>query len=118
MKWLLLVVSLLANASASVLIKIAGKPPRLLPSLETLPASLLNLPFLGGVVLYGVAFITYAVALTRLPLNIVHPILTAGALALVALASVFLFQEEFTWQRGAGLILITIGVALIATKAS
>lgn len=118
MKWLILLVSIAANASASVLIKIAGQPPRRLPSLEQLPASLLNLPFWAGVILYGVAFLTYAAALARFPLNVVHPVLTSAALAIVAFASVFLFRESFGWEKGLGILLIAVGVGLIASKAS
>lgn len=49
--------------------------------------------FFLGVALYGAAFILYAAALAVLPLNIAHPILTTGAVAVVAILSVVVFNE-------------------------
>ncbi|OPE27764.1 multidrug transporter, partial [Pseudomonas aeruginosa] len=77
MKWLILFLGIAANASASVLVKLAMIPPRRFPSLSDPMAALSNWPFWLGLVLYGVAFLLYAAALTRLPLNVAHPILTS-----------------------------------------
>lgn len=118
MKWLILLAGILANASASVLVKIAITPPRRLPSLGDPVAALGNWPFWLGLVLYGGAFLLYAAALARLPLNVAHPILTSGAVATVALLSVLLFREPFPWTTGAGIVLVIAGVALITARAS
>lgn len=96
MKWLILIVGIAANASASVLIKMAMLPPRQYPSLRDPWAALSNWPFWLGLGLYGVAFLLYAAALARLPLNVAHPVLTTGAVAAVAVLSVLLFKEPFT----------------------
>lgn len=116
MKWLILILGIAANASASVLVKMAMTPPRQFPSLSNPLAALGNWPFWLGLGLYGAAFLLYAAALTRLPLNVAHPVLTSGAIATVALLSVLIFREPFYWTTGAGILLVIAGVALISVR--
>lgn len=113
MKWLILVLGIAANASASVLVKMAMIPPRRFPSLGDPLGALANWPFWLGLALYGGAFLLYAAALARLPLNVAHPVLTAGAVAAVALSSIVIFKEPFHWTTGGGILLVMAGVALI-----
>lgn len=116
MKWLILALGIGANASASVLVKMAMMPPRRFPSLAAPMAALSNWPFWLGLGLYGAAFLLYAAALARLPLNVAHPVLTAGAVATVATMSVLVFREPFHWTTGAGIALVIAGVALITAR--
>lgn len=116
MKWLILVCGILANASASVLIKVAMSPPRRFPSLAEPMAALANWPFWLGLGLYGAAFLLYAAALARLPLNVAHPVLTSGAVAVVALFSFVIFREPFHWTTGAGIVLVVAGVVLLTAR--
>ena len=116
MKWFILVLGITANASASVLVKMAMMPPRKFPSLVDPLAALNNWPFWLGLFLYGAAFLLYAAALVRLPLNVAHPVLTSGAVATVAVLSVLIFREPFHWTTLLGILLVIAGVALIATR--
>lgn len=116
MKWLILILGIAANASASVLVKLAMMPPRKFPSLSEPAAALSNWPFWLGLGLYGAAFLLYAAALARLPLNVAHPILTAGAVATVALCSMLILRESFHWTTGVGIALVIAGVALITAR--
>lgn len=118
MKWLILVLGIVSNASASVLVKMAMMPPRKFPSLGEPMAALGNWPFWLGLGLYGAAFLLYAAALARLPLNVAHPVLTAGAVATVALFSIVIFREPFHWTTVAGIVLVIAGVALITARAA
>ncbi len=118
MKWLILILGIISNASASVLIKIAMMPPRKTPSLSDPLAAFSNWPFWLGLTLYGAAFLLYAATLTRLPLNIAHPTLTSGAIAVVALSSVIIFKEPFYWTTGVGILFVILGVGLITVRAS
>ncbi|TSJ59121.1 multidrug transporter [Atlantibacter subterranea] len=118
MKWLILILGIACNASASVLIKMAMMPPRKFPSLTDPLASLSNWPFWLGLALYGGAFILYAAALAVLPLNIAHPVLTTGAVAAVAVLSVLVFNETFHWTTIAGVAFVIVGVALITARAA
>lgn len=116
MKWLILILGIATNASASILIKMAMLPPRRFPSFSDPLAALSNWPFWLGIGLYGAAFLLYAAALARLPLNVAHPVLTAGAVAAVALSSVLIFHEPFHWTTGAGIVAVIAGVALITAR--
>ncbi|WP_230679699.1 EamA family transporter [Pseudomonas fluorescens] len=116
MKWLILILGILSNASASVLVKIAMTPPRRFPSLNDPLSALSNWPFWLGLGLYGGAFLLYAAALARLPLNVAHPVLTAGAIATVALFSVVFFRESFHWTTGLGIAFVIVGVGLITAR--
>lgn len=116
MKWLILILGIASNASASVLVKLAMLPPRRFPSLSDPVAALANWPFWLGLFMYGLAFLLYAAALAKLPLNVAHPVLTAGAIASVALLSVVIFREAFPWTTAAGIVLIIAGVALITAR--
>ncbi|MDO9537604.1 MAG: SMR family transporter [Thermoplasmata archaeon] len=116
MKWLILILGIASNASASVLVKMAMMPPRKLPSLSDPTGALSNWPFWLGLVLYGAAFLLYAAALARLPLNIAHPLLTAGAVATVAICSFLIFREPFYWTTVAGILLVITGVVLITVR--
>ncbi len=116
MKWVILLAGIAANAAASVLVKIAMTPPRKFPTFSDPWLALGNWPFWLGLGLYGVAFLLYAAALARLPLNVAHPVLTSGAIATVALLSVWLFKEPFHWTTGAGILLVIAGVVLITAR--
>lgn len=116
MKWLILVLGIAANASASVLIKMAMVPPRQFPSLRDPAAAISNWPFWLGLGLYGTAFLLYAAALARFPLNVAHPVLTSGAIAAVALLSVVIFKEPMPWTTGVGIVMVIGGVLLITAR--
>ena len=116
MKWLILGLGIATNASASILIKMAISPPRTFPTFSAPLEALSNWPFWLGLGLYGSTFLIYNEAQTKLPLNIVHPVLTSGAIATVVLLSVVIFRETFYWTSALGIILIIAGVLLITSR--
>ena len=116
MKWLILCLGVIANGSASVLVKLAMSPPRKFPSLTDPIAAFSNWPFWTGLALYAAAFLLYAAALARLPLNVAHPILTSGAIATVALFSVLIFREPLPVTTIVGILLVVVGVVLISLR--
>jgi multidrug transporter EmrE-like cation transporter len=116
MKWLILLLGIACNASASVLIKIALMPPRKALSFTDPISALMNWPLWLGLGLYGTAFVLYAIALVFLPLNVVQPVLTSGAIVVVAVISILLFKEPFNWTTGAGILFIIAGMSLITAR--
>lgn len=113
--WLILLLGIISNAAASTLVKLASSPPRRLPSLSDPSLALTNWPLALGLALYGLSFVLYAAALSRLPLSVAHPIMTAGAVGLVALASILL-GERIHLSTFAGLVLVVAGVVLISWR--
>jgi small multidrug resistance pump len=116
MKWLILILGICTNAFASVLIKIAVTEPRRFPSFTDIGSALANWPFWLGLFFYGAAFLLYTAALSKFPLNIAHPVITTGAVALVALLSMVIFKEQFYWTTVLGIFLVIIGVGLITVR--
>ena len=93
MKWFIILAGIASNASASLFIKLASQPPFKIPTLTTPLDVIRNWPLLLGVSLYGLAFVLYTAVLKFLPLNIAYPTLTSGAIASVAIMSVFVLGE-------------------------
>ncbi|WP_041771315.1 DMT family transporter [Psychromonas sp. CNPT3] len=116
MQWLILILGILSNASASVLIKVAMTSTEN-PIEISKPLSIIsNFTLISGVGLYGLAFLLYALTLTYLPLNVAHPILTSGSIALVCIASVIFFGESLSLINIAGIALIILGVCALTVK--
>jgi small multidrug resistance pump len=116
MKFLILLFAIFTNVLASVLIKIAITSPRKFPSITDSISAFYNWPFWFGLLMYGLTFILYVISLERFPLSIVHPVMTSGTIASVALFSIFLFREPFFWTTIVGIILILAGVVLITAQ--
>ena len=62
------------------------------------------------------ANLDYAAALSKLPLNVVHPILTSGAISAVAVFSVIFFREPFHWTTVTGIMFVIVGVIFITMR--
>ena len=118
MKWLLLALAIAANASASVLVKLAMTPPRRFPSLADPAAALANWPLWLGLALYGTGFFLYAAALVSLRLNVAYPLLVSGSVVGVAVMALLVFNEPFYWTTVVGIALVMAGVTLIALRAA
>ncbi|PYT16699.1 MAG: hypothetical protein DMF51_04100 [Acidobacteria bacterium] len=69
---------------------------------------------LGGA-LQVVAFVTYLVALSRRDLSYVFP-LTAASDIVTTLAARFLLHEQVTPTRWAGVVIVSLGIALISAS--
>ncbi|RSV12306.1 multidrug transporter [Sphingomonas sp. ABOLF] len=111
MKWLLVVAGILANASASVLVKVASNGRIDMSS----PVRVALNPYLITAVLsYGLAFLLYSAALSRLPLNVAHPVMTAGAIVVVGLCSLLFFREPASLGVILGYALLLAGIVVLA----
>lgn len=95
--------------------KVSSMPPRKLPSLTT-PISewLGNWPFWVGIVTYGLSFLLYVYALSLFPATVAHPIITAGAIAVVATVAGLLLGEPLSPLTIGGIIVVMGGVLMIA----
>lgn len=115
MRWLILFFGIVSNALASVLIKF-GVSSKSFPSIRNIKDLVENWPFWLGIFFYLLTFLLYTWSLSKFPLNIAHPVLTTGSVALVALISFFYFKESLNFLNMFGIILVIIGVLLITFK--
>jgi len=113
MKWLLIVFGIAANAGASVLVKLASQAPAAAPGSSPLRL-LLNPLLIAAVASYGLAFVLYSVSLTKFPLNVAHPVTTAGAIVAVGLTSLYGFREPMPAATMLGYGLLLAGILFIA----
>lgn len=114
MKWLILIFGVASNAAASILIKYAGNTIVISELAKTPWKIFENYYLLIGIILYFFAFVFYILALKEFPLHVAHPILTSGAIAVVAIAAFIIFREPITFQKLIGIAFILIGVLLIS----
>ena len=113
MKWLILIFGVLSNASASILIKQAGNNLNQEELLKTPWKIFGNCSLLAGIFLYFLAFILYILALKEFPLHIAHPILTSGAIAIVAIFAFVFLEEPVSLMKFFVIIFILLGVIFL-----
>ncbi len=108
MKWLFVILGIVANTGASVLLRAAA------PNAPANPVLALFRPLvLVALASYGLAFVFYSLALTRLPLNVAYPVMTAGAVLLVGISASLFFKEPLAPTAIAGYVLLVAGIALL-----
>jgi multidrug transporter EmrE-like cation transporter len=111
----LIFVSILLSACGQVAMKLgasslAGKSDLfLLKILQYIT----NVPIVVGLSLYGISAFVWIAAIERVQLSYAYPMAALGYV-LVAILSVFLFQEPMSATRMAGLAIIIIGVIVLA----
>lgn len=113
MKWLILILGVFSNAFASILIKRAGDNLILNELFKNPWLIFINYPLVAGVLLYFFAFILYILALKEFPLHIAHPVLTSGAIAIVAIFAFVFFKEPVTLIKIIGIFFIILGVIFL-----
>ena len=110
MNWLILILGIITNASASILIKIAVTNANLTFQTNNPLAFFSNINLVFGIFLYVIALIFYSLSLIYLPLNIAHPVLTGGSIALVAIISFLYFGEGTSTLYLVGILFIILGI--------
>lgn len=105
-----LVLGTLFNVAAQLLLKHGMKTPDILAD----KTKFLFNPFLWlAIIIYGLGFLFYAVALTKVELSRAYPFSSILAIILIFLASVLFMNESLTFLKGTGIILSLMGVILI-----
>jgi len=72
-----------------------------------------NLPILGGVILYGLSFLTYIFLISKFDLGFIIPIASALVYILIFAASYFIFHETFSLIKVIAIALIIFGILLL-----
>jgi quaternary ammonium compound-resistance protein SugE len=96
----------LASALATFLIKLSNG--------HGVDWNLARIAFLGGAAAtYGLGFVCYSVALQKLDINTAYPVMTAFAMAMVAILSVTSLNETMTLSKVIGMVLVALGAFAI-----
>lgn len=109
MHWFFLAGALIVGTAGQLLLKMGAVGPGGFLDQLLRPATL------GGLVCYGVAAMLYIVALRGIPVSIAFPA-AASQYVIVGLFAWLVLHEPWNMQQAAGLGLIVLGVALLATS--
>jgi multidrug transporter EmrE-like cation transporter len=120
--WLLLLGGVALNAAAQLLLKAATRTSGVLVSDSgqlswSAAAELVRaLPLWVGLSCYAVSVVLWLGALSRVPVSVAYPMLSAGYVV-NALAAAFLFDEALSVPKVMGILLIIAGVIVLARAA-
>lgn len=116
LSWIALIVSCLGYGTASVLQSIGARRVATATGLTGLASIAAQLPYLVGLGLDVVAFLTNLIALQELPLFLVQTVLAASIGVTAVLA--FLRGAVLTWKDWASLGLLGAGLVLLGLSAA
>lgn len=113
----LILVSVLLNCAAQLLMRkgmmINGEVGGIQALLSDLPGMLTNLYLWGSMFCYAISIVMWMMVLSKVEVSYAYPFLSIGYV-LSAVVGYFLFQENVTPVRVAGIIVICVGVFLIS----
>lgn len=104
--WGLVILSASLTAAGNLLIKQA----------RLVEEGFLSPFFLSGLLCCGINVMVFSFALDRLPLSQAYPVFASLGFILVALCSLFLFQEALSVKQWLGIAFVLIGIGCIATS--
>ena len=114
----LVLTGVLLNAVAQLLLKagagsLAGIELRAGNALAIAGRLVVSVPILAGLSCYGLSVVVWILALSRVEVSVAYPMLSIGYVV-NALAAWWLFGENLTGARIAGIGIILLGVWLVA----
>lgn len=115
MGYVFLALALSLNAGANLLLK-AGAVRFDLQEGPLLMRAVTNPWLVAGVTLFALNVAFYVAALQRLDLSVAYPVMAAGGMLIVVSASVFVLREQLTHPQLVGVVLLTVGMALVAGR--
>jgi multidrug transporter EmrE-like cation transporter len=120
--WLLLLGGVALNAAAQLLLKAATRTSGILVSdsgelsWNAVAQLARAYPLWIGLSFYGVSVVLWLGALSRVPVSVAYPMLSAGYVV-NAIAAAFLFGEALSVPKVTGIFLIIAGVVVLARAA-
>ncbi len=104
-----LIASLLLNAVANILLKVATLGDRA----ATLRALITNPYAIAGVLIFASNIYLYIQAMKNLPVSLVYPVQTAAGFLIINSFGILVLKEPFSAWSVAGYALIVVGLALV-----
>ncbi|AKK19867.1 hypothetical protein HUT03_01125 [Candidatus Liberibacter africanus] len=114
MKWCFLLINIVFSILSSVLVKISTISQTGDINTDHSVRFANNKFFWLGFFFYATSFFSYIMVVAQFPLQIAQTIVTAAIIIIITFISSFVWHEPFDWKTGMGIILITIGIALIS----
>jgi multidrug transporter EmrE-like cation transporter len=116
MDYLLLILALTLNALANVLLKMGATRLPGWSEPGAMTRLLANPYLLTGLTLFALNVVFYAAALSRLNLSVAYPVMVAGGLIVVVVASVVWLREPMTTTQLSGIVLLVLGILLVTHR--
>jgi multidrug transporter EmrE-like cation transporter len=116
MDYLLLIAALCLNALANLLLRAGAAHLPAWGDPGALARVLTNPYLLAGVGLFALNVVLYAAALARLNLSVAYPVMVAGGLVLVVLASAVWLDEPLSPVQVVGVALFVAGILLVTHR--
>lgn len=116
MGYLFLVIALFLNAAANIFIKLgSGRISPIKGEVLSfiIPGLVTNYFLIFGLFLFAINVIFYVIALSKIPLSIAYPLMTAGGFLLISFFSFFYLKESITIFQIIGIAFVAIGITLI-----
>jgi len=109
LKYILVILGIIASALAQILLKISANKS------DDIVNTYFNYYILGGVFSYGISFLLYIYILKKFPLSSISPVMVGGTTALVIVAAYFM-GETITFHKLFGIFAIVFGIWIISTS--
>ena len=107
---------IITTSSALVILKLATKHGAPIEFINNRVHFNINLLTSLGIVLYGISFLTYTYLISKYKLGYIIPLATAFVYIFIFFASYFIFKENFTGIKIAGIAFIVGGLVLLNLK--
>lgn len=116
MGYAFLAVALVFNACANMLIKTGAADFASLRTAGLAHAVFANYALMGGLVLFALNVVFYALALSRIPLSVGYPVMTAGGLLIITAFSALYLRESVGMLQMFGILLLIIGIVFVVQQ--
>lgn len=115
-----LILAILFNIIAQFLLKVGAKNINNIDTtksiLNKIIESLTNPYFLGALFTYGIAFLIYYLALSKIELSKAYPLVSISVLIAIFSLSVIFLNETLNFIKALGFVLCILGIILIFWK--
>jgi len=102
--WLVLAGAIVVEVAGTLCLKVASNAS---PGLDRI------VPAIGVAVFYGSTLVLMAISMKSLDASTTYVVWSGAGMALITIASVFLFKESFGWTKVAGIALVAAGVMVL-----
>lgn len=102
--WIVLAAAIVVEVAGTLCLKIAAN--------ATTPADRI-LPGIGVAIFYGSTLVLMAISMKSLDASTTYVVWSGAGMALITVASVFLFKESFGMTKLAGIALVAAGVMVL-----